>query len=156
LHVVKRLLRSHMEIERTCTKCDKKQPIECYSKRSTKSNTYRTNCKTCQKAFGRAHYKKYKGTYLTRAEGKRLAYAKLIEEYRRHNPCKCGEARWYVLDFHHRDPNEKSFAVGTGVHNLGYSIDKVKQEMRKCDVVCASCHRKRHWDEENQRRQKWG
>jgi hypothetical protein len=51
---------------------------------------------------------------------------------------KCVDA----LEFHHRDPNTKEF----GVAAKGYtrSWDKVKEELDKCDMLCANCHRELH------------
>lgn len=50
---------------------------------------------------------------------------------------KCGQA----LHFHHRDPGTKKFAVSM---NNGYTISKVKEEMRKCDILCGNCHAEEH------------
>jgi hypothetical protein len=44
----------------------------------------------------------------------------------------------YVMDFHHRDPAEKEFNIGT---NVMKNLDSLLAEIAKCDVVCANCHR---------------
>lgn len=51
---------------------------------------------------------------------------------------KCKQA----LEFHHIDPNEKEFGIG----EKGYtrSIERVKEEVDKCLLVCANCHRELH------------
>jgi DNA replicative helicase MCM subunit Mcm2 (Cdc46/Mcm family) len=51
---------------------------------------------------------------------------------------KCSEA----LEFHHIDEREKDF----GISMKGYtrSWTKVKQELDKCLLVCANCHRELH------------
>jgi 5-methylcytosine-specific restriction endonuclease McrA len=43
------------------------------------------------------------------------------------------------LDLHHLNPKEKDFALG----DKGYtrSWEKVKQELDKCILLCANCHR---------------
>lgn len=46
-----------------------------------------------------------------------------------------------ALEFHHRDKTEKSFAVGTGGNK---SWDAVMQELAKCTLLCANCHREVH------------
>lgn len=61
----------------------------------------------------------------------------------------CGLSDPIVLEFDHRDPKEKyrdiSLLAAQG------SIDLLKKELEKCDVVCANCHRRRtvqthsHW-----------
>ena len=46
-----------------------------------------------------------------------------------------------VLDFHHKDPKEKSFALNKmSMH----SKDKIIEELNKCILLCANCHRELH------------
>lgn len=50
----------------------------------------------------------------------------------------CSEA----LDFHHIDESQKDF----GISSKGYtrSWESVQQELDKCILVCANCHREIH------------
>lgn len=60
--------------------------------------------------------------------------------------CKeCGERHIAVLVFHHRDPNEKE-ADSTKMINDKWLIQRIDEELEKCDVLCANCHRKLHWE----------
>lgn len=60
--------------------------------------------------------------------------------------CKaCGNNDWRCLDFHHRDPSTKVFAIGACT--VIYSKKVILEEMEKCDVLCANCHRIHHWEE---------
>lgn len=47
-----------------------------------------------------------------------------------------------VYDFHHKNPLEKDF----GISHSGYtrSWDKVREEIDKCLLLCANCHREEH------------
>jgi len=68
--------------------------------------------------------------------------------------CKyCPEDHPGCLDFHHRDPSEKTLDVSRIVRDRGWSIGRIEIEIAKCDVVCANCHRKLHWTERRQSRQ---
>ena len=51
---------------------------------------------------------------------------------------RCIEA----LEFHHLDPTQKDF----GISRKGYtrSWEKVKEEVDKCILLCANCHREVH------------
>jgi len=61
--------------------------------------------------------------------------------------CKlCGFSHPAALDFHHRDPMGKEFAVAVAIRN-GYGLNKIKTEIAKCDLICANCHRILHWNE---------
>jgi len=54
--------------------------------------------------------------------------------------CKrCDEWRPESLQFHHRDPKQKLFNVGEWIRN-GVSLETLKAEIEKCDVLCANCH----------------
>jgi hypothetical protein len=61
----------------------------------------------------------------------------------------CGLDDWRCLDFHHRDPSTKLFNVGS--ISTRYSKKAILDEMEKCDVLCANCHRIHHWEERNKR-----
>jgi hypothetical protein len=65
---------------------------------------------------------------------------KYLEIHKAKNPCKsCGERRSVLLTYHHRDPKTKKYNVGSLVSN-GRSIDLLKKEIAKCDVLCHNCH----------------
>jgi hypothetical protein len=52
----------------------------------------------------------------------------------------CGYNRCIgALDFHHVDPTTKEFNISQ--NGLTRSIHKVIEELRKCALVCANCHR---------------
>jgi Helix-turn-helix domain len=51
----------------------------------------------------------------------------------------CGYNRYIgALQFHHRDPASKSFAIGA--EGVTRSLASVREEAAKCDLVCANCH----------------
>jgi hypothetical protein len=56
---------------------------------------------------------------------------------------RCGEERPPALDFHHT--NEKERSVSEMV-NDGYSKASIRDEIARCLVLCANCHRREHYD----------
>jgi hypothetical protein len=51
----------------------------------------------------------------------------------------CGYDRYLgALEFHHRDPTEKSFGVAGG--GITRSLARLRDEVRKCALLCANCH----------------
>jgi RNase P subunit RPR2 len=61
--------------------------------------------------------------------------------------CKnCGNSDHRVLDFHHEDALYKDISVSTAIGS-GLSIERVRQEIEKCIVLCSNCHRIHHYDE---------
>jgi hypothetical protein len=47
----------------------------------------------------------------------------------------------FVFDYDHREPNQKTEAIGTMLHS--WTTDRLLHEMDKCDLICANCHRVR-------------
>ena len=46
-----------------------------------------------------------------------------------------------ALEFHHLNPEEKDFSFG---NNTNRSWQNTKEELKKCILVCANCHREIH------------
>lgn len=67
----------------------------------------------------------------------------IIKELKESNPCKdCGiKYPHYIMDFDHLNPEEKSFSIAT--HNGSKSLKTLLDEIAKCEIVCANCHRER-------------
>ena len=105
--------------------------------------------KEVQKAKNREYQKKYyqkrKKYYKNKAKERQDFLKNFIERVKRFCNCSiCGENRWWVLDFHHK--NNKEFSIGDASRK-GVSIENLKEEIRKCDVLCANCHRDLHYKE---------
>ncbi len=103
-----------------------------------------------KKAYAREYMRNYyrgteNGKRLARESNKRLAERrrKILEELKS-VPCSdCGNKYpVYVMDFHHREGEEKI----RGVSHMT-SVSAIIKEAQKCDVVCANCHRIRTWKE---------
>jgi hypothetical protein len=44
-----------------------------------------------------------------------------------------------VLDFHHLDPSTKRFGISSGGYSRSWA--RILEEISKCILVCANCHR---------------
>lgn len=68
------------------------------------------------------------------------ALAKELRDRHKSNPCSDCKNVFppYVMHFDHRDGATKSFNIGAEVGRIG--LPKLKEEIAKCDVVCANCH----------------
>ena len=53
-----------------------------------------------------------------------------------------GVFRYAAFEFHHTDPARKEL-TGNQIKRLAW--DKVKAELDHCVLLCANCHRLRHW-----------
>ena len=63
-----------------------------------------------------------------------------LNEYKSSRGCKnCGEKDPRCLDFHHKDSMKKVKEVSQMFH---LNKDALLNEIEKCDILCANCHRK--------------
>jgi hypothetical protein len=97
-------------------------------------------CKSCTKKqatdYKKKHPERYKKYQRTTVE--RLIETKKVAKER---PCAdCGvQYPHYVMDFDHRE--DKKFTISKMAGRV--SQQRLKEEIAKCDVVCANCHRER-------------
>ena len=122
--------------KRVCRYCGEEHPIEFYETANTiKGVKYRRwKCRNC--------YRKMK-------LDRRHKIRDWWHNFKRTLACKvCGENKYYMLDFHHRDPEEKDENLGNAV-TIGWSKERILKEVEKCDIYCANHHRELHWREIN-------
>ncbi len=60
--------------------------------------------------------------------------------------CKCGFDHPAALEFHHRDREDKEMNIASML-SAKSSIESIKKEIEKCDILCGNCHRILHWEE---------
>lgn len=125
---------------KTCTVCKQEKPLSLFNK---KGAGLQSRCRACQKTYYKNYYEscdKEKARLKVRNEAVRQEIKDYIRKLK-DVPCMdCGNRYpYYVMDFDHRNPKEKEFKIAQMV-NSG-NLSKVKSEIKKCDVVCANCHR---------------
>jgi predicted HNH restriction endonuclease len=131
-----------------CKCCEKTKPIEEFYWRDKKRGIPTTYCKACNKA----NIKKWRKTPEGKAkwyaydEKRRNSNKEWLKEQRSKGCEKCGESRFYVIDFHHKDPSSKTFTIG---QTDRWTITQLKKEIKKCIRLCANCHREVHYLEQN-------
>ncbi len=103
-------------------------------------------CRDCQQELVRNRYannpERAKAINRISALNAREVAREYVYAYLLKNPCvDCGENNPLVLTFDHVRGNKRlgiSEMVGRG-----WSIETIKEEIRKCDVVCFNCHMRR-------------
>ena len=82
--------------------------------------------------------------YLIKAVHKRRKKIRqMAVDYKGRKCERCGYDRCIeALEFHHKDPSQKDF----GISSQGYtrSWKNVQEELDKCMMLCANCHRELH------------
>lgn len=85
-------------------------------------------CKECVKLNERNKYHSFKDQ---------------LNAYKQKASCaKCGCDKFYLLEFHHKDPSKKEFTISDSTRA---KFETIKPELDKCIVLCANCHREFHY-----------
>jgi len=97
-----------------------------------------------RRASRREWYSDNKVSEKAHVRKRKLKIRKWFGEYKKTLKCsKCPETHPATIDFHHK--TEKGMEISHMVAH-GYSVDKINEEIKKCQVVCANCHRKIHYN----------
>lgn len=130
-----------------CRRCKIEKTYNEFSKNKRQKDGHYSYCKVCKKEEDARLYKR--NPEQTKERNKRYIdkTKKWWKEYRTSLKCeRCGENRFWVLEFHHQNPSEKEHNISY-LTNKGYSIKTILKEINKCIVLCANCHRDHHYQE---------
>jgi hypothetical protein len=111
---------------KTCSKCkEEKSTNDFYGRRKTNLHSW---CKVCNKALTLERQRNFK---------------RMAVEYKGGECQDCGIIdHQAIYDFHHLTPEEKDFNISK--FRATSWCDKIEEELDKCVLLCANCHRKRH------------
>ena len=118
-----------------------------FGKNRARKDGLQTRCKVCDNIKNTKYYHDNKAVQLPKSieRGKktRQRIKRKLHSIKASIGCiVCGECEPACLDMHHLDESLKSGDIGKMAFNTKWS--KVEEEMKKCVVLCANCHRKLH------------
>lgn len=128
-----------------CSKCLVEKDIESFSFKQKDRQIRKRICKHCHASYRRKHYLQNKAKYIKKAHEWNKKQAEILSRYLFERLSKsqcidCGEKDIIVLDFDHLD--NKLFGIAEMYKNR-YSLEAIKEELDKCVVRCANCHRRK-------------
>lgn len=130
---------------RECNICHLTKPTSMFHK---KGAGFAYRCKECQSVYFKTYYKRHivneRQRLSTRNKLYRIKIRQLAHESKLNKPCAdCGIIYNPVcMDYDHRPGTIKCFQISCVAHNWT-SIKQLHDEIAKCDIVCANCHRMR-------------
>ena len=72
-----------------------------------------------------------------------IEYKKMLCNLKINGCAICGYNRCpAALEFHHSNPEDKNF--GLGMFSMGKKDERIVEELNKCILLCANCHREIH------------
>lgn len=130
-----------------CRKCNLIKSFNDFTKNKREKDGYRRVCQLCSSTYERDRYHKDESIRYVRhvhaagREGKVQRNRIFLFNYLLNHSCvDCNESDPIVLEFDHI--KDKKYNVSHLIA-AGYSIAKISEEIKKCEVRCANCHRRK-------------
>jgi hypothetical protein len=141
----------------TCSLCNDSFPVKIEIKGRVRNLQRRKYCLGCS-PFGSGNRKKLgkpKRKQPSRSgNGKYARWQKKARKERKLHLVKmlggkcnrCGYNKCITaLDFHHRDPSQKRFQIGS--HGMLRNWEDLVKEAEKCELLCKNCHAEEHTED---------
>ena len=128
-----------------CIKCIEEKDEEEFSWRWQSLGIRQKVCKVCRRQevnhwYERHREKHRQNVYKARADRRQLA-REFVHQYLSEHPCmECGESNPIVLEFDHLE--DKDYNISHMI-SQGFTIERIQQEISRCQVLCANCHRRK-------------
>ena len=117
-----------------------------FTKRKLAKDGLHSSCRECTRKRTKKHYNENQSYYYEKARLRKMEIRKYIRKVKANAKCeRCPENDYICLDFHHIDRN-KDIEIAH-ISERGWSIERIDEELKKCIVLCANCHRKFHRQE---------
>ena len=143
-----------------CSKCKEEKPKQAFHNNKRRHNGKSAYCISCDKERKKAYLQTEKGREASRKRQEkhrqnnpesvkkatirnRKKKQDLVDNYKSTGCCICGYNRCLqALDLHHMNPLVKEDTVSNLIFSSG--IERLEEEVKKCVVLCANCHREHH------------
>lgn len=125
-----------------CSKCGIEKPTTEFYKDKHKSDGLQRECKECHNSRHAGYYAANRDKRLAQKKDTRRKVKECILQIKINDGCCiCGLKDPACLDFHHLG-DKKDNVSDIARHD---SLRMVQEEIEKCVVICANCHRKLHY-----------
>ena len=129
-----------------CPKCRLTKCASEFPRREPGRQSPSAYCKPCQRIYSRAHYQRNKGKHNYRRRENQREYRIrnrqfLADVLVKASCVDCGESDPIVLEFDHI-VGKKRYDISRMIY-IGTSIASLEDELAKCVVRCANCHRRK-------------
>lgn len=123
-------------LKKCCTICKDEKFISEFRKHSANKDGIYSQCKSCDYSRIKNHKIKLKEKICN-----------FLLQHFEENPCRmCGETNPILLEFDHL--RDKSVNVSKAILDM-WSIERLQDEIDKCQVLCANCHRMKTAKDQN-------
>ena len=140
--------------KKICTVCKEEKTIDHFMIKSESSDGYFNTCKGCENESARAYYKENRQHVRDRMcvgrKSRNITAQNKNIEIKTNTPCAICNKKFhpYAMDWDHIDPKTKSYEISEMIAS-GYSWHLIESEMKKCQLLCALCHKEKTHKKEN-------
>lgn len=137
-----------------CTRCKKEKNIVEYNKRTDSADGHASHCRVCSRAYVKSHFLRngeyYRSKQKIRVKRLFQEHSIIIDKLKSYPCSDCkGIFPLVSMDFDHVRGTKRGNI--SAMVRWGVTRQKLLEELEKCEVVCANCHRVRTRDREKQR-----
>lgn len=127
-----------------CPRCATAKPATAFPTRVAGRPRPSAYCFECQRIYSREHYLRNKEKHNARRRRNQVRYIarnkRHMKDYLEGRACiDCGVSNPVVLEFDHVRGSKK-LEISCMI-NGGFSWERILQEIAKCEIRCANCHR---------------
>lgn len=109
------------------------------------TKVWKENNKEKMRLYRRTWYAKNRAHAKRRVMQRKKELRQWLDSLKEDLKCnRCDENHISCLEFHHKNPKKKEIAISLAP-NYGWSKERILKEIKKCEVLCANCHRKEHY-----------
>ncbi len=131
-----------LRVMKYCKKCDTLKPLDDFASNKSKKDGKQVQCRSCKKKTDAVFFQANKEKANERNRATRLRLTKRVQDLKRVPCTDCGNSYDPVaMDFDHV-ADDKMYNISDLVRSLA-PWSRIEQEIEKCEVVCAVCHRLR-------------
>jgi len=129
-----------------CSVCKQLKPLTFFNRNNGRKDGVQATCRSCSsirsKQYYASHTTEHKINIRRRTKILQAVSKDYIDSFLQKHPCvDCGEADPIVLEFDHIK-GQKRATISYLIHG-GYAIETLEEEIAKCVVRCANCHRRK-------------
>lgn len=123
-----------------CSKCKENKRLGEFNFKNKEKGNRQAFCRSCQKIVHSNYYKNNSEYFLNKNRLRKKLLSEFVNNIK-NNPCMdCGiKYPPVAMDFDHRE--NKLYNISEMVMYKGSSKKNILKEIKKCDLVCANCHR---------------
>lgn len=122
-----------------CSRCRVEKELAEFHLKNADKQRYQSHCKECQRRYIRQHYLANVRYYIKKARKSTRKYKQELDALKEQPCADCGISYpHYVMDYDHvrgEKVGNVSVMRNSGQRKLALA------EIKKCELVCANCHR---------------